>query len=353
MLLGLSSVQVILFVHTWLDVRDYCRLDTSLTNSHQREVFKFIVRHYHFKINDKKDYFYVFKLFSCYKWLVENSVLFDEFWFSNYLDLNLSPNGNRLNEFNSLDYTVKSLKTINCHNLICDASFCLHSLLKKAVNLTKLDLSNSESEAFNDLVATVGNVCAQLTDVSFVYLGGLTDETITGMKCALLKRVILNNCYQLTDKSISHIAELSGSNLEEISIDECSEVTDGSFDALSLHCASLTSVSFGRCENVTSSGLKNLMSKCQLVRLNAPQTSPELLNDVLLTHLESVPPTLTYLNVSQHMIGNFMMYYDAQLLSRLFDSSGVCSKLTTVVLHDLLLDNHSVYAICCGLVSWQ
>lgn len=193
---------------------------------------------------------------------------------------------------------LKALSLTNCLG-IKDLVFGF-PVMSLCTSLRSLSIRNCPGFG-NFSLALLGRMCPQLQYVDFSGLHGITDEGFSPLieSCeAGLKKVILSNCMNLTDKVVVAISKMHGGTLEVLNLEGCRFVTDASLVAIADNCFLLSELDVSRCA-ITDSGLAALAGAVQLYLQILSVAGCSLLSDKSLTFLRKLGENLVGLNVQR------------------------------------------------------
>eukprot|EP00250_Pteridium_aquilinum_P016031 c22905_g1_i1 orf=256-2397(+) len=109
----------------------------------------------------------------------------------------------------------------------------------------------------NMLLALIGCLCPDATDVDFSGLTGITDEGVLAFLYSgrrQLASVNLSRCMEIGDRVVCAIAEQCGESLRSLSLDRCKTVSDKGLKAVAQHCVVLEDLDVSQCR-VTDEGV--------------------------------------------------------------------------------------------------
>lgn len=192
---------------------------------------------------------------------------------------------------------LKAFSLTNCLG-IKDFAFGFRTM-PLCASLQSLSIRNCPGFG-NTSLAMLGRLCPQLQHVDFTGIHGITDEGFSPLieSCeAGLKKVILSNCVNLTDKVVVAISKMHGGTLEVLHLEGCRNVTDVSLAAIADECFLLSELDLSRCA-VSDYGVAALASAVQLF-LRILSLSGSLVSDKSLVFLRKLGESLVGLNI-QH-----------------------------------------------------
>eukprot|EP01089_Gocevia_fonbrunei_P018806 TRINITY_DN6465_c0_g2_i1.p1 TRINITY_DN6465_c0_g2~~TRINITY_DN6465_c0_g2_i1.p1 ORF type:complete len:1068 (-),score=208.00 TRINITY_DN6465_c0_g2_i1:85-3288(-) len=134
---------------------------------------------------------------------------------------------------------------------------------KKFYNLKHLDLSRCLNVG-DEVVKAIAESCPNITTINLMACDDVTDEGILELhrnKNYKLKRLILDKCQQVTDKSISTLVEITR-DLRKLHLSGCRKITDLTLCKLAACCPVLEDLDLSSCEDITDSGLQQISLGC-------------------------------------------------------------------------------------------
>lgn len=151
----------------------------------------------------------------------------------------------------------------------------------------------------NMLLALMGCLCPQITDLDLSGLTGITDEGLLAFLFSgsrQLASLNLSGCTKLTDRVVFAVAEQCGDSLKNFVLDGCKRVTDKGLKAVAKHCAFLEDLDVSQC-SVTDEGVIALLFETGLTLSSLNLSGCSAITDKVLPFIEESCHGLTDLNL--------------------------------------------------------
>lgn len=196
---------------------------------------------------------------------------------------------------------LKVLALVNCLG-IRDVNFGF-PLTFQCHSLRSLTICNCPGFGDSGL-GVLGRICPKLTRVDLSGLQSITDAGIIPLvqnSEAGLVKVNLSKCVNLTDNAVSVITKFHGETLELLNLDGCKYVTDTSLMEIARNCLSLSELDVSQ-SGITDSGITALVAAEQMNLQMLSVEGCSLVSDKSLPSLVALGKTLVGLNI-QHCRG--------------------------------------------------
>ncbi len=128
-------------------------------------------------------------------------------------------------------------------------------------------------------------------NLTLAFADALTDDHLEKHLPNNLRSLKLDYCHALTDDAVRTVAKRSAEHLTTFSVYSNQNLTSAAAVTLSLHCPSLTSLSFSGCMKIGSAGITALAARCRKLK-SLDLTRLPLLDDVALGTLVRANPNL-------------------------------------------------------------
>lgn len=247
---------------------------------------------------------------------------------SNVKELSLS--GNDLVTSAFLRQVVRGcglLHTLNISNCKGVSDIAIKRMAPHCSAVTNLDISRCKNITAKSFY-TLSTHCRRLTSLNISGCSAISRDAITSLVTSngQLGMLSAGMCFEITDLTLVDILTVSGgSQLLNIDLTWCSQLTDLSLEHLARHCNRLEALTISLCLNVTDQGIALLVEQCvKLVALNVSECN--VLTDMAVRSLSAQCPLLRDLNLSGcHLL-------TSEALSSL--ASSCCSNLRSVYLNN-------------------
>lgn len=193
---------------------------------------------------------------------------------SNILELDLSNSSISYIHIELLFANIRKLKILRINNCQEVDGNCMNKICKftgpsvKEIHAKNCKLFSTEPLLW--MSGCIGLGAPKMNKLNLIDFSDcpLLDPGLTAVVSCnnKLKYVNLQNCSELSDKSIVNLIQHNGKTLELLNVTGCTKLTNKVAFALATHCPNIASINLNKCREINDAGVEALTTKCSKIQ---------------------------------------------------------------------------------------